>query len=299
MNSIFYAMNSIIFDDYEIYFQKEEGSIQCNLVEYDVNSDLRILIDDEENPNFVISIPSCFSTKKWVDSISLSNVIVFRNSRCKTECKDDEEIYLGLTRYSDDFFKIYIDLYVSSYQKIKQKADEYFTSEKPIFLVDLDKTLIICNAEQMNIEQQQQFKSDFFIRDYSVYSRNEFEYHVMIRPGSKEFLQKLFEMTDRVYIITAGERYYAESIIDKACEIWQVPLKYIFSVRVGDNVSKLKKFSQILPLRFSKIGVSYLAFDDNMYAWEESERNKVIKVKPFDTCDHHESDFKEILENLL
>lgn len=297
MTSIFYDFNSIFFDGYKIYFQTEsEKNINLDLFEHEVNSDLYILID--ESPSFTISIFSHLATKSWIKTISLSSVIVFRiGNKLEKELSLDEKIFLGITRYSEDFQKIYIDLYSYTYQKIIDKADLYFKSNKPIFLLDLDKTLIFSSGEDFTEEQKQNFISHFSINDYTTYSTQKFFYNIMIRLGSKEFLKKLFEITDRVYIITAGDINYAKNIVKKACEFWKVPLKYIFSVRINKFLTKPKLFNQIIPLRFSnpKHEICYLAVDDNVNVWEDSDRNKVIQVKPFDPCYNDGDDLINIL----
>jgi hypothetical protein len=279
-------MNYIYYNNEKYYYSSKEFNL--NLYKHDENSDMRILIDTDIEPNFIISTNL---TSLWKESVCLSKVIVFRILSDKFKpISLNEQIFLAIPKINN--FKILsLELYSFTYKKIYERADKL---SKPFILLDLDKTLILCSVEIETLQEKFYFKSDFSISNYTYGRFEAFNCEIMIRPGSKEFLEKLFEITDQIYIITAGDRNYAEEIIKKANRYWNVPIKYIFSMRTDNNV-KLKSFNCIIPFRLMKNSLTYLAIDDNINAWEKYDQSNVIQILPFNTIYTNKYDILKLL----
>jgi hypothetical protein len=282
-------MNFIYYNNEKIYY-KNEGitPFKLDLYKHDENSDMRILIDTE--PDYKISTNLSIL---WKDSICLSKVIVFRDITNNKDISLHEPIFLAILKINE-FKNVIIELYSSTYEKIYEKVDKL---SKTFILLDLDRTLILCSAEIETLQEKFYFKCDFSISNYTYSTFEEFNIDVMIRPGTKEFLEKLFKITDQIYIITAGDKNYAEEIVKKANKFWNVPIKHVFSMRSNDL--KLKSFDCIIPFRLLKNSITFLAIDDNIDAWEKYDQSNVIQISPFNTIYTNKYDILRLLHFIV
>ena len=257
------------------------GTYDKALYEHGKHSELRALIQTE--PTHVMTTSVSFASSKIRESIALSDVIIFRHFPSNDAISFNESIFLGLLRVNS--YELFLYLFPSSFFELMELSKHYFTNE-PIVLLDLDKTLIICDADVM--KGRDHFLSHIIIESKSVNDNLPFQHHVMIRSDAHVFLERLFKLTSKVYIITAADLYYAESIINGANDIgwlsnFHFPMSNIYSTRNTPMNSLLKRFTMVVPLSFLTGSQVLIAVDDNIHAWEPALHKNVLQVKPFET----------------
>jgi len=274
------------------------GSYDKCLYEHGKHSELRALIQSE--PLHILTAPSEVATVKIRETIALSQVIIFRLFPSNSSISYNEDIFLGLLRLTSN--ELLLFLYPSSFSQLMDSSTRYFTDE-PIVLLDLDKTLVICDGDVMR--GYEEFVSHIIIENRKVIDDLPFRHHVMIRSDAHLFLKRLFMITSKVYIMTASDLHYAEAIVNAANEIgwlsdFQFPMSNIYSTRNTSMNSLLKKFTMVVPLSFLSGTVKLLAVDDNINAWEPILHTNVLRVKPFETDEKTGELFKiiEIIECL-
>lgn len=268
----------IVFFDFKII--KFNGLLDKPLYEHGKHSELRSLLN--KDVSYIMSAPIAIVNQKIRQTIALSEVIVFRLFPSNDPVSDKETIFLGILKLTQN--ELLLCLYESNFDILQENARLYFTNE-PIFILDLDETLIFCKKES-----NEHFVSHFTIENKSLIDSGYFKYDIMLRPNVGIFLEKIFKITKKVYILTASDLGYAEEIVRCANEIgWGrhicIPLSNIYSTRIEKNKALLKTFNTIIPLSFLTGQVKMIAIDDNIGLWEPSLHKNVLPIKPFEPGD--------------
>lgn len=263
-----------------------EGHFNKTLYEYEKRTELRVLFKEE--PSHILSA----STDDFLrDYICLQEMVIFRTiSGFMPTLDEDERIYIGLFKITQ--CELQLMLYPSSLSNITERADVFFSSRDPIILLDLDKTLIVSNCD--TDEKDPLFQPDLKIAGHLAINNMPFEHSVMIRPGCHEFLKRVFQITSKVYIITAGDLHYAQKIVTIANYIgWndktsttrsgivRIPVENVYSVRVKTHTTLPKTFTQIIPSLLTPLSLVMVAVDDTLSMWSPELAEYVIEVPPF------------------
>ncbi len=276
----------VFFDGYKSI--KFNGSFKESLYEHGKYNDVRVLLT--EPPLYTLTAPSQAITNKIRVSVCLTEITIFRTIPKQTPIEPSELVYFGLMRITDT--ELQLLLYPITYSEISDRVAHFFNNE-PVIVLDLDKTLIICQNDapvyDMFGEPYDEFKTDFTITGKTIIENAYFEHNVMIRPDCHTFLKYLFSVTSKVYILTASDLNYAEHIVRSANECgWgggkgevSFPLSHVYSVRNKPLTALPKTFSRIIPLGLCNKTPVTIAVDDSLLAWDQSLLHFVIPITPF------------------
>jgi hypothetical protein len=263
-----------------------------------------------------ISLQTSFiSTSLKEDYISLSKTLLCRTHNEPTPFSEDELI-LFMNMYESEEYIIYIDCILMSMNQMKAYVKEWFLpfqkGYKRIGVCDLDKTLGICNYD-ISPHEMNHFKIDFSIKGHITYTGQPFVNAIQLRNDVHEFLHKANEYNMEIYVITAGDIYYAKQFILGAnSKYWcsdrepykgpvSISLKRIFSVRYSIYHYFSKTFHQIIPyflLDVSAHQVPLWAVDDKIMAWNHSEQIHVVPIKELDLHDMNTKHLVKTLDNV-
>ena len=223
-----------------------DGHFHKTLYEYEKHTKLRVLFKEE--PSHVLSTSVQYADEFLREYICLQEMVIFRTvSSFVSKLDQDERIYIGLFKITQ--CELQLMLYPSSFRNITQRADVFFSPRDPIILLDLDKTLILSECD--TDEKDPLFQPDLKIAGHLAINSTPFEHSVMIRPGCHEFLKRVFQLTSKVYIITAADLHYAQKIVTIANYIgWndktsttrsgivRFPVENVYSVRVKPKTTE-------------------------------------------------------------
>ena len=265
-----------------------EGHFYKMLYEYEKYTKLRVLFKEE--PSHILSTSAQSADTFLREYICLQEMVIFRTVSGTKPLDQDECIYIGLFKITQ--CELQLMIYPSSLSNITQRDDVFLSSKDPIILLDLDKTLILSNCD--TDEKEPLFQPDLKIAGHLAINSTPFEHSVMIRPGCHEFLKRLFQITSKVYIITAGDLHYAQKIVTIANYIgWKdktsttrsgivrFPVENVYSVRVKTHTTLLKTFTQIIPSLLTPLPLVMVAVDDTLSMWAPELAEYVIEVPPF------------------
>lgn len=281
------------------------SSIEPALYKYGVYNDLRVLLKDIQ-PECILYAPLYKVNSRIRVSVGLSEVILFRKTSDETVINTNELIYLGMFRITD---KLELYIYPFQFSDIFKRADAFLNSPEPIILLDLDKTLIITEEDAPHEELfvPKKFTAHLTIQGNIIIDNSPFYHRVMFRPGCGAFLKALFVLTSKVYIITAGDLYYAESIVHaaNACgwggegdDAVTFPMSHVYSVRHQKDKALPKSFNRIVPLSFTTEPPKMVAVDDYLMAWDASALTHVIPIDPFHPGVTTENDLIHVLTEI-
>ncbi len=282
------------------------GSIQPALYQYGIYNDLRVLLEDIQ-PECILAAPLYKVDRRIRVSVGLSEVILFRKmSDTESVINTNELIYLGMFRITE---QLELYMYPFQFSDIFKRTASFFNSPEPIILLDLDKTLIITEADAPYEELfvPKKFNPHLTIEGKIVLDDSPFYHRVMFRPGCRAFLKALFALTSKVYIITAGDLYYAESIVHaaNACgwggegdDAVTFPMSHVYSVRNQKDKALPKSFNRIVPLSFTTEPPKMVAVDDYLMAWDASVLSHVIPINPFEPGVTTENDLVHVLTEI-
>jgi len=267
-----------------------EGYFHKTLYEFEKHTELRVLFKEE--PSHILSASDQSADTFLREYICLQEMVIFRTTSGLASTPSLEEcIYVGLFKLTP--YELQLLLYPSSLSNIKERADVFFSPQDPIIMLDLDKTLILSSCD--TDEKDASFQPDFKIAGNLAIDSTPFEHDVMIRPGCQEFLKRLFQITSKVYIITAGDLHYAQKIItianytgwnDKTSTtrsgVLKIPLENVYSVRNKKHAIIAKTFTQIIPSLLTPLSLVMVAVDDTPSMWlPELASSYVIDITPF------------------
>ena len=265
-----------------------DGHFHKTLYEYEKHTKLRVLFKEE--PSHILSTSLQYVDTFLREYICLQEMIIFRTVSCTKPLDQDECIYIGLFKLTQ--YELQLMLYPSSLRNIKERADVFFSPQDPIILLDLDKTLILSSCD--TDEKDPSFQPELKIAGDLAINSTPFEHSVMIRPGCHEFLKRVFQITTKVYIITAGDLHYAQKIVTIANYIgWndktsttrsgivRIPVENVYSVRVKTHTTLPKTFTQIIPSLLTPLPLVMVAVDDTLSMWSPELAEYVIEVPPF------------------
>lgn len=266
-----------------------DGHFHKTLYEYEKHTKLRVLFKEE--PSHVLSTSVQYADEFLREYICLQEMVIFRTvSSFVSKLDQDERIYIGLFKITQ--CELQLMLYPSSFRNITQRADVFFSPRDPIILLDLDKTLILSECD--TDEKDPLFQPDLKIAGHLAINSTPFEHSVMIRPGCHEFLKRVFQLTSKVYIITAADLHYAQKIVTIANYIgWndktsttrsgivRFPVENVYSVRVKPKTTIPKTFTQIIPSLLTPLPLVMVAVDDTLSMWAPELAEYVIEVPPF------------------
>lgn len=279
---------------------KFTGQIEQSLYEHSKHTDLRVLIKEE--PAYILSAPVESVDTRIRTTICLCEIIVLRTVPNYSNIELTEPVYLGILKITD--YELQIHLYPCTFLVIQERATAYFASLEPIILLDLDKTLIVSDCDVEG--DKTRFQPEFTIRHLKALDGLPFENRVMIRPGCHEFLQRLFRLTSKVYIITAADLHYAQSIVNMANERgWgsgsergsiHFPIEKVYSVRHLPHIAMKKKFTHIIPNSLTTLSLIMVAVDDIPSAWDATLSSFVIPIVPFQPESTTAEELKKIVE---
>lgn len=212
-----------------------------------------------------------------------------------------DDMYVASIKPDTDYMQFTLLLYKTTLDEIHHESGKLILSilqkveYKPIVCLDLDKTLYICDQDCASSG----FKSDVAIKTTLALDKTAIHHHMMIRPGAHMFLKRLLKLA-RVYCITAGDLHYAREAVTQANLIhWSscidsslpegyvlepvhIPIENVISVRNCKPSFISKTFSHVIPLYHSKSNcVPMIAVDDDITAWNVSDRSNVVKITPF------------------
>lgn len=243
-----------------------------------------------------------------------SNDIIIDPKNIFGEPEYTDIIYLAFFEFVEGTNFIGANVYKTNFNYIKSKSYEFLNTPKPFVILDLDKTLYLCDTDY---EQNMKgfFISDFTIKDVLYCDNNSFEHNMMIRPGTREFLHRLSKIAN-VFALTAGDLNYARSAVHKANTInWSssydntncdynatIDLLNVYSVRKYAHVAIHKKFEYVLPLSVLENeelpNIKKIAIDDNIDSWDVGERQHVINISPFSPVNNNMNDLLSIVTYL-
>jgi hypothetical protein len=266
-----------------------DGHFHKTLYEYEKHTKLRVLFKEE--PSHVLSTSVQYADEFLREYICLQEMVIFRTvSSFVSKLDQDERIYIGLFKITQ--CELQLMLYPSSFRNITERADVFFSPRDPIILLDLDKTLILSECD--TDEKDPLFQPDLKIAGHLAINSTPFEHSVMIRPGCHEFLKRVFQLTSKVYIITAADLHYAQKIVTIANYIgWndktsttrsgivRFPVENVYSVRVKPKTTIPKTFTQIIPSLLTPLPLVMVAVDDTLSMWAPELAEYVIEVPPF------------------
>ena len=267
-----------------------QGQFHKTLYEYKKYTELRVLF--KEDPSYILSTSMQCVDASLRDYICLKEMVMFRTMSeiSGSEPSNDECIYIGLFKLTS--YELQLMLYPSTLANIQERASAFFAPHDPIIMLDLDKTLIISDCDVT--EKNTTFRPDFKIASNLAMDDTPFEHSVMIRPGCHEFLKRMFQLTSKVYIITASDIHYAEKIIAIANHIgWndntsttqsgvvRFPIENVYSVRNKAKASILKTFTRVIPSSLTQLSLVMVAVDDTPGMWDPHLASFVIQVLPF------------------
>jgi NLI interacting factor-like phosphatase len=266
-----------------------DGHFHKTLYEYEKHTKLRVLFKEE--PSHVLSTSVQYADEFLREYICLQEMVIFRTvSSFVSKLDQDERIYIGLFKITQ--CELQLMLYPSSFRNITERADVFFSPRDPIILLDLDKTLILSECD--TDEKDPLFQPDLKIAGHLAINSTPFEHSVMIRPGCHEFLKRVFQLTSKVYIITAADLHYAQKIVTIANYIgWndktsttrsgivRFPVENVYSVRVKAHTTIPKTFTQIIPSLLTPLPLVMVAVDDTLSMWAPELAEYVIEVPPF------------------
>jgi hypothetical protein len=266
-----------------------DGHFHKTLYEYEKHTKLRVLFKEE--PSHILSASVQYADEFLREYICLQEMVIFRTvSSFVSKLDQDEHIYIGLFKITQ--CELQLMLYPSSFRNITQRADVFFSPRDPIILLDLDKTLILSECD--TDEKDPLFQPDLKIAGHLAINSTPFEHSVMIRPGCHEFLKRVFQLTSKVYIITAADLHYAQKIVTIANYIgWndktsttrsgivRFPVENVYSVRVKPKTTIPKTFTQIIPSLLTPLPLVMVAVDDTLSMWAPELAEYVIEVPPF------------------
>ena len=226
------------------------------------------------------------------NEINIDPIIIFG----ETEYTDT--IYAAFFEFSDNMEYIVANIYKTTFNYIKSKSYEFLNTNKPFIILDLDKTIYLCNDDC-----KENFVNDFIISGKSVSSNNIFNYMMMIRPGTREFLYRLSKIAN-IFALTGGDINYARYAVHAANSInWassydnidcdytaMIDINNIYSVRKFPYNIIPKKFEYVLPISVFESNempkIIKIAVDDNIELWAPEERQYVISIMPFNPNDN-------------
>jgi hypothetical protein len=247
-----------------------------------------------------------------------SNDIIIEPKLIFGEPEYSDIIYLAFFEFSEGTNYIVTNVYKTDFNYIKSKSYEFLNTPKPFVILDLDKTLYLCDVDCENI-MKRFYITDFSIKDVLYCNNNYFEHNMMIRPGSREFLYRLSKIAT-VFALTAGDLNYARAAVHKANTInWSssydnmncdynatIDLLNVYSVRKYSDKSIPKKLEYVLPLSVLEPNelpnFKKFAIDDNIDSWDIEERQQIIKISPFSPVNNSMNDLLSIvsyLENII
>ena len=266
-----------------------EGHFHKTLYEYEKHTELRVLFKEDPLHILTTSVQSVDTFLR--EYICLQEMVIFRTVSGFVKPEQDEPIYIGLFKIT--YCELQLMLYPSSLKNIKERADVFFSPQDPIIMLDLDKTLILssCDAD----EKDSSFQPDLKIAGNLAIDSAPFEHSVMIRPGCQEFLKRLFQITSKVYIVTASDLHYAQKIVtianytgwnDKTSTtrsgVVKIPVENVYSVRVKPKLTIPKTFTQIIPSLLTPLSLVMVGVDDTPSMWSpELSVSYVIEALPF------------------
>ena len=268
-----------------------QGQFHKTLYEYEKHTDLRVLF--KEDPSHVLSTSAQCVDAILRDYVCLKQMVVFRTKgTVGSKPEQDERVFVGLFKLTPS--ELQLMLYPSSLSNIQERAAAFFSPRDPIIMLDLDKTLILSDCDMVD-KTDTSFRPDFKIAANLAIDDTAFEHSVMIRPGCHEFLKRLFQLTSKVYIITASDIHYAEKIVTIANHIgWndnssttrsgvvRFPLENVYSVRYKKDAYYSKTFTSIIPSLFTTLSLVMVAVDDMPAMWDpQLAASYVIQVPPF------------------
>lgn len=268
-----------------------EGHFHKTLYEYEKHTEIRVLFKEE--PTHILSTSAQCVDEFLREYICLQEMIIFRTvSSFASKPDQNERIYVGLFKMTQH--ELQLMLYPSSLSNIKERADVFFSPQDPIIMLDLDKTLILSSCD--GDEKDPSFQPDLKIAGNLAIDSTPFEHSVMIRPGCHEFLKRLFQITSKVYIVTASDLHYAQKIVtianytgwnDKTSTtrsgVVKIPVENVYSVRLKPRLTIPKTFTQIIPSLLTLLPLVMVAVDDTPSMWSpELMASYVIEALPFD-----------------
>jgi hypothetical protein len=266
-----------------------DGHFHKTLYEHEKHTELRVLFKEE--PSHILSTSLQSADTFLREYICLQEMVIFRTVSGFTSKPDqDEPIYIGLFKLTQ--YELQLMLYPSSLTNIKERADVFFSPQDPIILLDLDKTLILSSCD--TDEKDPSFQPELKIAGDLAINSTPFEHSVMIRPGCHEFLKRLFQITSKIYIITAADLHYAQKLVTIANYIgWndktsttrsgvvKIPVENVYSVRLYSKTTLSKTFTQIIPSLLTPLSLVMVAVDDTPSMWSPELARFVVEVLPF------------------
>jgi len=211
------------------------------------------------------------------------------------------DVYIALLSYTPCGEQFRLSFYKTTDDELEKMAQEciHEYTKKPIVYLDLDKTLFISKVD-CPFTSIESFVSDYTIDGELMAYKEPFHLQMMIRPGTAEFLKRLIPLA-HIFIITAGDPYYAREAVKKANERnWcagketvenvSIPLENLYCVRYKSYLIK-KSFTHILPfpLGFNYHLIRIFAIDDNPDVWFRSLYQWIYFIPPFVPSDPLES----------
>jgi hypothetical protein len=272
------------------------------------------------NPYMFISYPVCNLSvelnQRFREIIGISDCIIFRTLDLPIfnhyrsnninidpitifgETEYTDTIYAAFFEFSDNMEYIVTNMYKTTFNYIKTKSYEFLNTKKPFIILDLDKTIYLCNDDC-----KENFVNDFIISGKLVSSNNIFYNTMMIRPGTREFLYRLSKIAN-IFALTGGDINYARSAVRAANSMnWEssydnIDCDYTAMIDINNLYSVIKFPHNIIPKKFEyalplSVLESYempkiikIAVDDNIELWAPEERQYVINIIPFNPNDN-------------
>lgn len=240
---------------------------------------------------------------------SISAMLPFNLRRYLMECYcvsamlviQNEHLYVVSIQSVPDYSQFTLLLYKTTMADIHHMSNDLVLSRyvvtdyKPMVFLDLDKTLYICEADCL----ANSFQTDYVISGMMAITKSlGFQFRMMIRHGAHRFLQRLSKLAT-VFCITAGDLHYAREAVAQAnachwvsttdpslegytIEPVHIPLDHVYSVRNCKESFIRKTFAHVIYTTQAKQDcVPMVAIDDDVSAWNPSDRHHVLSIPPF------------------